>query len=145
MHIFVYIFTKLAIFNFVFVFVFCFSLSSTAMFFLHCMLNILRYEKNILWNWWVDCFKAQTIMWCVISGCSQWIHSLFYGVFFVFSRKLCFLWSPCLLLMVESISRDTSGKSTVGFLLKISSPSWIILSVSLGELNSIGWLLKSRW
>ena len=26
--------------------------------------------KNILWNWWVDCFLARSIMWCDISGCS---------------------------------------------------------------------------
>ena len=37
-YIFVYIFIKLAIFI-------LFLLSSTVMFFLHCMLNILRYEK----------------------------------------------------------------------------------------------------
>ena len=37
-YIFVYIFIKLAIFI-------LFLLSSTAMFFVHCMLSILRYEK----------------------------------------------------------------------------------------------------
>ena len=84
-----------------------FLLFSTLMFFLHCMLNILRYEKNILWNWWVNCFIAWFIKWCDIFGCSLWIHFFFYGVFF--SRKLCFLWSPCLLLIAESISLDTSG------------------------------------
>ena len=31
---------------------------------------------------------------------------------------------------------NTSGKPTVGFFLKITSPSWI-LSVSLDELNSV--------
>ena len=53
----------------------------------------------------------------------------YFWVFIVnsFSRKLCFLWSPCLLLIAESISLDTSGKSIVGFF----SPSWIILSISL--------------
>ena len=69
--------------------------------------------------------------------------SLLCSIFF--SRKLCFLWSPCLLLIAESISLDTSGKPTVGFFLKITSPSWIILSISLDELNSIDWLLKSWW
>ena len=39
-YIFVYIFIKLVIFI-------LFLLSSTVMFFLHCMLNILRYEKII--------------------------------------------------------------------------------------------------
>ena len=70
--------------------------------------------------------------------------SLLWSIFF-FSRKLCFLWSPCLLLIAESISLDTSGKPTVGFSLKITSPSWIILSMSLDELNSFNWLLKSWW
>ena len=60
--------------------------------------------------------------------------------YFFLSRKLCFLWSPCLLLIAESISLDTSGKPTVEFFLKITSPSWIILSISLDELNLI-WLI----
>ena len=59
--------------------------------------------------------------------------------YFFFLRKLCFLWSLCLLFIAESISLDTSGKTTVGFFLKITSPSWIILSISLDELNSIDW------
>ena len=100
--------------------------------------------KNILWNWWVDCFIARSVKWCDISGCSLWTHFSFYGVFF-FSRKLYFLWSPCLLLIADSVSLDTSGKPTVGFFLKITSPFWIILSISLDELNSIDWLLKSWW
>ena len=66
--------------------------------------------------------------------------SLLCSIFFL-SRKLCFLRSPCLLLITESISLDTSGKPTVG----ISSPSWIILSISLNELNSSDWLLKRWW
>ena len=41
--------------------------------------------KNILWNWWVDCFIAQSIKWCDISGFS---HFPFYGVFF-FSQENC--------------------------------------------------------
>ena len=100
--------------------------------------------KHLLCNWWVDCFIAWSVKWCDISGFSYWMHFPFYGVFF-FSRKLCFLWSPCLLLIAESISLDTSGKPTVGFFLKISSSSWIILSISLDELNSSDWLLKSWW
>ena len=101
--------------------------------------------KNTLWNWWVDCFIARSIKWCDVSECLQWIDFPFYGIFF-FSRKLFFLWPPCLWLIAESISLDTSGKPTVGFFLKITSPSWIMLSISLDELNSINWLLKScRW
>ena len=65
--------------------------------------------------------------------------------YFFFSRKICFLWSPCRLLITESISLDTSVKRTVGFFLKITSPSWIILSVSLDERNSIIWLVDSWW
>ena len=61
------------------------------------------------------------------------------------SRKLCFLRSPCLLLITESISLDTSGKPNAGFFLKISSSSWEILSISLNELNSSDWFLKRWW
>ena len=38
---------------------------------------------------------------------------------FLLSRKLCFLCSPCLLLIAESISLNTSGKPTVGFFLHL--------------------------
>ena len=69
--------------------------------------------------------------------------SLLCSIFFL-SRKLCFLRFPCLLLITESISLDTSGKPTVRFYLKISSSSSIIFSISLDELNSSDWLLK-RW
>ena len=68
--------------------------------------------------------------------------SLLCSIFFL-SRKLCFLWSPCLLLLAESISLDTSGKPTVGFFLKMASSSWIIFSISLDEFNSSDWLLRS--
>ena len=64
---------------------------------------------------------------------------------FFFSRKSCFLWSPCLLVIAESISLDTSGKPTGRFFLKLSSSSWIIFSVSLNELSSSDWLLKRWW
>ena len=47
----------------------------------------LEIWKNILCNWWVDCFIARSITWCDISLCSKWIHFPFYGVFF-FSREL---------------------------------------------------------
>ena len=60
--------------------------------------------------------------------------------YFFFSRKLCFLCSPCLLLVAESVGLNTSGKPTMGFFSKITSSSWIILSVALDELNSIDWL-----
>ena len=64
---------------------------------------------------------------------------------FFFSRKLCFLWSPLFLLITESISLDTSDKTDCGFFSKITSPSWITLSILLDELNWINWLLKSWW
>ena len=42
--------------------------------------------------------------------------SIFFFIeYFFFSRKLCFIWSPCSLLIAESVSLDTSGKPTVGF------------------------------
>ena len=64
---------------------------------------------------------------------------------FSFSKNLCFLWSPCLLFIAESICVDTSGQPTVGFFFKLFSPSWIILSISLDKLNSNDWLLRSWW
>ena len=63
----------------------------------------------------------------------------------LFSWKLCFLWSPFLFIIAEWIISDTSGEPNVGFFLKITSPCWIILSISLDELNSIDWLLKTWW
>ena len=83
---------------------------------------------QVMWYFWVFIVNPFSLLWSIF-----------------FSRKLCFLWSPCLLLIAESISLDTSGKPTVGFFLKITSPSWIILSISIDELNSINWLLKSWW
>ena len=100
--------------------------------------------KNILWNWWVDCFIVQSVKWCDILGIhSESIFPLMQ--YFSLSRKLCFLRSPCPLLIAESISFDTSGKPTVRFFLKTASSSWIILPISLDELNSSDWLLKSWW
>ena len=63
--------------------------------------------------------------------------------YFFFSRKL-FLLDSLSLAYRESVSLDTFGKPTVGVFLKITSPSWIILSISLDELiNSIDWLLRA--
>ena len=100
--------------------------------------------KNILWNWWVDCFIARSIKWCDILGIHSKSIFLLWGIFFL-SRKPCFLRSPYLLFIAESISLDTSSKPTVGFFLKTASPSLIVLSISLDELISSDWLLKSRW
>ena len=113
---FVYIFIKLAIFI-------LFLLSSTVMFFLHCLLNILRYEKvlqvvklmsrvlhstihQVMGYFWVFIVNPCSLLWR-----------------FFFSRQMCFIWSPCLLLIAESISLNTSGKPTVWFFLKITSTS----------------------
>ena len=57
----------------------------------------------------------------------------FYAV--LFSQENCSSFG--LLLIADLISLDTSGKPTVDFFLKIISPSWIILSISLDEHNSI--------
>ena len=95
--------------------------------------------KNVLWNWWVDCFIARSIhqvmryFWVFIVNPFSLVWSFF------FSRKLRFLWSPCLLLIAESISLDASDKPSdkpkVWFFLNITSPFWITLSRSLDELN----------
>ena len=82
------------------------------------------------------------LMWCFWVFHSE---SIFPVMEYFFSRKLCSLWSPCLLIIAESISLDTSRKLIVGFFLKITSPSWIILSISLDELNLVGWFSKTWW
>ena len=93
--------------------------------FLHCMLNVLRCDMIFL-------------------GVHSESFFLLWSIFF--SRKLCFLWSPCLSFIAAPISLDTSGKATVGFFcLEITSPSWLILPILFDELNSIDWLLRSWW
>ena len=107
----------------------------------------LEIRKNILWNWWVDCFIARSIQWCDILCAHNESISPFMQYFFSF-QKTVFPWvslPPCPLLITESISLDASGKPTVGFFLKIFSSSWIILWISPNELNSSDWLLKSLW
>ena len=93
------------------------------------LMNRLRHGTihQLMWYFWMFIVNPFSLLWSIF-----------------FSRKLCFFWSPCLLLIAESISLDTSGKPTVGFFLKITSPSWIILSISLDELN-LDWLLKNWW
>ena len=99
LYIYIYLFMMFMLVMFI-----LFLSSSTVMFFLHCMLNILRYEM------------IPFTLLCSI---------------FLLSRKLWFLWYSCLLLIAESIRLDTSGKSKVGSFLKIASFSWSKLSISL--------------
>ena len=116
-YIFAYISKKLVVSIFLLL-----LLSSTVMFFLHCMLNNLRYEKIF----------CETDKWTAPQHDSS-IDVIFLGYhgesilpfmeFFFFSRKLRFLRSPCLLLITELISLDTSGRPMVEFFLKITSPS----------------------
>ena len=82
-----------------------------------------RMIHQVMWCFWVFIVHPYSLLWSIF-----------------FSRRLCFLWFPCVLLISESISLDTSGKPTVGFFLKITSPSWIILSITLDALNLI-WLI----
>ena len=93
------------------------------------LMNRLRHGTihQLMWYFWMFIVNPFSLLWSI------------------FSQENCFLWSPCLLLIAESISSDTSVKPTVVFFLKITSPSWIILSISLDQLNSIQWLLKSWW
>ena len=81
--------------------------------------SLLLYSTihQVMWYFWVLMVNPFFLLW---------------GIFF--SRKLCLLWSPCLLLIAESISLDTSGKPTVGFYLKITYPSWIICQSHLMNL-----------
>ena len=63
--------------------------------------------------------------------------SIFPFMEYFFPKKIVSSLSTCLLFIAESISLDTPDKSTVGFFLKFTSPSWITLSIALDELNSI--------
>ena len=115
------IFIKLAIFI-------LFLLCSTVMFFLHCMLNSLRYEKILCETNELIASKHDPSSDVIFLGVhSEYIFPVRNNSFF--SGKLCFLWFSCLLHIAESISLDTSCKPTVGLFLKMSSPSWIILSI----------------
>ena len=93
------------------------------------LMSRLRHSTihQVMWYFWVFIVNTFSLLWSFFCFC--------------FSRKLYFRWSHCLLLIAESISFDTSGKPTVGIFLKITFPSWIILSISLNELNSIDWLI----
>ena len=121
-----------------------FLLSSTVIVFLHCMLNILRHQKIFgeIDEWIASQLdpSSDVILWVLTVN----PFSLLCSIFFL-SRKMYFLRSPCLLVIAESISLDTSSKPTGRFFLKISSSSWIIFSVSLNELSSSDWLLKRWW
>ena len=64
---------------------------------------------QVMWYFWAFIVNPFSLLWSIF-----------------FSEKLCLLWSPCLLLIAASISLDTSGKPTVGFTLKTTSPSWIV-------------------
>ena len=116
-----------------------FLLSSTLMFFLHCMLNI--FVKLMRWLLHSTIHQVMWYFWVFIVNSFALLRNFF------FSRKLCFLWSPCFLLIAESIGLDTSDKPTVGFFLKITFPFWIILNnvVNVTWWTWFDWLLKSWW
>ena len=100
--------------------------------------------KNILWNWWVDCFLARSIKWCdVLSGHSesfssfiQYFFSLQKTVFLSASLSLAYCWINQFRCFWQTQCDD---------FLENSSSSWIILSFSLDELNSSDWLWKRWW
>ena len=87
-YIFVHTFIKLAIFI-------LFLLSPKVIFFLHCMLNILRW-KNILWNWWLDCFIAPSIIsgLFIVNPFSLWWSKFFFkkAMFPLVSLSLAYRW-----------------------------------------------------
>ena len=100
--------------------------------------------KNILRNWWVDYFIAQSIKWCDILGAYSESNFPFMQYFSSFQKTV--FPSISLSLAYRQVNQlRYSGKPNVGFFLKISSSSWIILSISLNELNSNDWLLKRWW
>ena len=95
------------------------------MFFLHYMLYILRYEKNIvkLVNRLLHNTTHQlvTYSWVFVNS-----ESIFYFMESFFPRKRL-LWSPCLLLITESISLDASDKTTSEIFVQQSEKRLMIL------------------
>ena len=136
-YIFIYfIYIYLAIF-------FPFLLSSTVMFFLHCMLNILRHEKifceidesiaskhdpQMMWYFWVSIVN---------------LFALLCSIFF--SRKRYFLQFPCFLLTAELISLVSFLNILSISLYELKSSSLIVveLMMSFLEINFI--VLKEFW
>ena len=72
---------------------------------------------QVMWYFWLFIENPFSLLWSIF-----------------FSRKPFPLVSLSLVIH-ESINLDTSGKP----------PSWIVLSISLHELNWINWLLKIWW
>ena len=94
----------------------------------------LEIWKNFLWNWWIDYFIIRFINWPDFSSCLLIMNSFsILWSLFVLSRKPCFLWSPCLLLISESISLDTLDKTTSG-ITSICSTIWEEV-----DYNSLHW------
>ena len=105
----------------------CLTLWDMKKYFVKLMSRLLHSTiHQVMWYFWVFIVNP---------------FSLLCSIFF--SRKLCFICSPWLLLIAELIKLDTSGKPNVEFFLKITCPSSTILSISIDELNSIDSLLKN--
>ena len=122
-----------------------FLLSSAVMFFLNCMLNILKYDvkkcflklmsrllhstiHKVMWYFWVFTVNPLSLLWSIFFSQENFV--------------LFGLLISCLLLS-QSASILLVNETCCGVFLKITSPFWIILSVSLDEPNSIDWSLKS--
>ena len=87
-----------------------------------------RSIHQVMWYFWVFIMNLFFLLWSILI-----------------SQENCVYFDVLVSLNTELISLDTSCKPKVGFFLKITSkilPSWIILSISFDELNSINWLLK---
>ena len=93
---FAYIFIKLAMFILFLFFIFNCNVFSVW----HAKYFDIR--KNILWNWWVDCFIARSIKWCDISG--FYIESIFPFMGNFFSQENCVFFG--LLISYLSLSQS---------------------------------------
>ena len=111
-YIFVYILIKFSIFILFFFVIFKCSIFSA----LHP--KHFGIWKNILWNWFLHSiiYRVMWYFWVFIVNPFSLLWTMF------FSRKMYFFWSTFLLLIAESISLDTSGKSVVGFSWKLLLP-----------------------
>ena len=78
-------------------------------------LHTVHFEKwkNFLWNFWIDLLRntIHQLVRCFWVFANN--RSIFYFMEFFFLKINCVsFWSPCVMLITESISLDTSAKTT---------------------------------
>ena len=109
-------------------YIYSFLLSSTVMFFLHCMLNIQGYEK--IFCEIDESIASQHDLSSDVTFLGVYSESIFHFMEYFFSQESC----VSIGLIAESISLDTSAKRTLGFFFE--NYFSLLNNISLHELNS---------